>query len=268
MVRCRNNVHGVRSGGFTLIELLVVIAIIALLVSILLPSLNKAKDLAKSAVCMGNMHHIGLAIPMYVNDYNGWLPPYTDPSPQSDGKSATFDGVTYTTTRRYALVRDWFKSGAYRDYPRDGDGFYRPYMGTTKTGVGNIMGCPSVPLDRPTVVGTWAGGEYSQQISYEYSYGLNFWYTTQAVIQKREVYDPIRFGQIKKPSGLVYIADAQSGCPYVMAGAYDNWQDYTLGVPVPRHLDKFNCVFTDSHVESGTMDKLYTKEFFEWDPDK
>ena len=51
--------------GFTLIELLVVIAIIALLVSILLPSLNRARELAKRAVCMANLNGIGKGIVIF-----------------------------------------------------------------------------------------------------------------------------------------------------------------------------------------------------------
>ena len=58
--------------GFTLIELLVVIAIIALLVSILLPSLSKAKDLARRAVCLANTHHIGLGVQLYAQENDGW----------------------------------------------------------------------------------------------------------------------------------------------------------------------------------------------------
>lgn len=57
--------------GFTLIELLVVIAIIALLVSILLPSLNKAKFLAKSALCASNSKGIGTALHMFASDNDG-----------------------------------------------------------------------------------------------------------------------------------------------------------------------------------------------------
>jgi len=51
--------------GFTLIELLVVIAIIALLVSILLPSLNRARELAKRAVCSTNLNGLGKALVLY-----------------------------------------------------------------------------------------------------------------------------------------------------------------------------------------------------------
>lgn len=59
-----------RKKAFTLIELLVVIAIIALLVSILLPSLNKAKELARKVVCTSNLHGIGLGWMLYFEDSN------------------------------------------------------------------------------------------------------------------------------------------------------------------------------------------------------
>ena len=57
--------------GFTLIELLVVIAIIALLLSIILPSLRLAKEAAKTTVCGANMHQWGLIFFMYTEDNNG-----------------------------------------------------------------------------------------------------------------------------------------------------------------------------------------------------
>jgi prepilin-type N-terminal cleavage/methylation domain-containing protein len=61
--------------AFTLIELLVVVAIISLLVSILLPSLAKARVLAKGAVCLNNQKGIGLASQLYLSGDEEYFPP-------------------------------------------------------------------------------------------------------------------------------------------------------------------------------------------------
>ncbi|HON91091.1 MAG TPA: DUF1559 domain-containing protein [Sedimentisphaerales bacterium] len=71
--------RAVTSRGFTLIELLVVIAIIALLLSILIPSLHRAKAAARRVVCSHNLRQIGLAMDMYTHDYEGYYPCAKDP---------------------------------------------------------------------------------------------------------------------------------------------------------------------------------------------
>jgi len=66
--------HRLAKRGFTLIELLVVIAIIAILMSLLLPSLTRAKTAAQHVSCLSNLHQIGLAIHMYAEDFEGYIP--------------------------------------------------------------------------------------------------------------------------------------------------------------------------------------------------
>jgi prepilin-type N-terminal cleavage/methylation domain-containing protein/prepilin-type processing-associated H-X9-DG protein len=63
-----------RKAGFTLVELLVVIGIIALLISILLPALNQAREQASLLQCSSNLKQIGTVVQMYIQDNHGWLP--------------------------------------------------------------------------------------------------------------------------------------------------------------------------------------------------
>jgi prepilin-type N-terminal cleavage/methylation domain-containing protein/prepilin-type processing-associated H-X9-DG protein len=63
--------------AFTLIELLVVIAVIGILSSLLLPAVAGAKLKARQSSCMSNMRQIGLAMIMYADDHDGWLPTTT-----------------------------------------------------------------------------------------------------------------------------------------------------------------------------------------------
>jgi prepilin-type N-terminal cleavage/methylation domain-containing protein len=69
-----------RRKAFTLVELLVVIAIIALLISILAPSLKMAKDITKQMNCSTNLHAIGVATIMYTEANRGQMPPWMEPA--------------------------------------------------------------------------------------------------------------------------------------------------------------------------------------------
>ena len=93
--------------GFTLIELLVVVAIIALLVAILVPSLNRAREQAKKVVCLSNLHQIGVAVHCYTNDNSGRMPGYQED--MGDWPA----GWLYASLKGYrAYIHDqWFMGG-------------------------------------------------------------------------------------------------------------------------------------------------------------
>lgn len=104
-----------RRKGFTLVELLVVIGIIALLISVLLPSLNKARSAAVRATCQSNMQQLGQLWHMYANDYKGAFP----------------DAAQGYGT--WELITDWQKEDFKTRYKmRNGKVFYCPaFMGFT-----------------------------------------------------------------------------------------------------------------------------------------
>ena len=100
--------RGARGGeAFTLVELLVVVAIIALLVTILMPSLGRALALARRSVCLSHLRGAGNGMSLYAADFESWLP-----GPNTSGHELTvnygnYDGQDVTAPTEPVQNMDW-----------------------------------------------------------------------------------------------------------------------------------------------------------------
>jgi len=77
--------------GFTLIEMLLVVSLIALLIALLLPSLSKAREATRRAMCMSNMRQMGNAVFVYSRDFDNWTP--NQPRTASNTPGSINDGT-------------------------------------------------------------------------------------------------------------------------------------------------------------------------------
>ncbi len=136
--------------GFTLIELLVVIAIIAILLAILMPAMRKIKESAREQVCKSNLKNIGIAVMMYLDDYERRLPPRL-----SDNEFLWFesDGVTY---RRVGSSDSYWGL------------WYKDYVKETK-----IFGCPSLQRIPNRLIYTYSNFPDPSELIQHAAFGLN-----------------------------------------------------------------------------------------------
>jgi prepilin-type N-terminal cleavage/methylation domain-containing protein/prepilin-type processing-associated H-X9-DG protein len=235
-----------RGYGFTLVELLVVIGIISVLVAILLPALNKAREAAKTVQCASNQRQIGQALHMYCNDYGGWIP----------GVSVTYSNRPTGGSTRPDNPRWWQ--------------VLAPYAGNRFS----LWSCPSAPdHDLPWDGRTMASidgfspfqigpGPQAWPIllnNYRQSIGINAWgfgYNDPATSTASwGVQDPRKITQIRHPSEIVYACDeatyiegnTQGSGKLMLPFAVWTPTGYPNG-PMPRHHNGVNCLFIDGHV--------------------
>lgn len=114
------------SRAFTLIELLVVIAIIALLIAILLPSLNEARAAGRKGVCASNLKQFGIAYNTYASDYQDRIASFTWGSGQSNSQYSDLNNATDDNAAAVNQAVDIIRRRAERDnFPKPSN--WTPY---------------------------------------------------------------------------------------------------------------------------------------------
>ncbi|MBN2448040.1 MAG: DUF1559 domain-containing protein [Phycisphaerae bacterium] len=258
-----------RRRGFTLIELLVVVAIIALLVSILVPSLSSAREQARRTLCISNLRQLSHGWHMYADDNNDTSLP---------GRYAKASGVMTNPDNWYRVGNGlkyrprWVATmgmyvGIYAfDHPRTDD--------DRQDYDSKVYACPAAPK--------WIDER-------NYAYGYNHQFLGNARKTNGRFHNfPVNRSRIRSFAGTVLGADCMgtaAGVPRVDRLSYNNsGTDYaelgnhgwTLDPPRltetsdrgtgdadspraaidPRHVGKANTVFCDGHAEALTPLKL------------
>ncbi|MFN0068852.1 MAG: type II secretion system protein [Limisphaerales bacterium] len=226
-----------RRSGFTLIELLVVIAIIAILASMLLPALAKAKGKAQQTKCLNNLRQIGIATVMYVQDYERY-----------PGCLFAGGGFRYVWAPR--LFTQMGTNRAVFSCPS------APSLTWWDTNVNRTLGSVSIIPGGPRDV--WGISETAL-----FSLGYNDWGAAPAGGRRglggdvdQAMFPEIKESEVLSPANMIMVGDSRPGTGEKITrasrGSFDaNIDPTTEGEwPASRHNRRTTLMFADGHAEN------------------
>ena len=199
-----------RRAGFTLVELLVVIGIIALLISILLPTLNQARRSAKSVVCLSNLRQMGTGLVQYANDYRLYLP-------------SAFGNNT-------------------PDWPGSDPKWYAKRVLSNYTTGGDVLTCGEDPT--PLNVSNdynWQLGPEEQERPVKLSYAINVGWDREWTHRK--------LSSIREPVLIRAVGDQGRGQKHNGTYNFESEGNWKGQFPFDRHDGDMNFNFFDGHAE-------------------
>ena len=255
----QNNSH--TRGGFTLIELLVVISIISLLIAILLPSLNTARELARSTVCLANVHRLAISMRLYLETNDETFPP--------DRARDPAEYVQIGPYKRYRPRWIW--------YLNEGMGYVINHYNYSSEAEFN----DALEMDNDYFIcPSLRDSEHARSIR-NGAYGLNFQYLSNTRPEApggKSANFPNRLSEVKIPASTIIFGDSRGGGkpgeyrlhaylidPPKMGVSRNaktfspkagNIQPLKYSPAEGRHLDKANISFLDGHANHMTYEQI------------
>ena len=236
---------GTRRTGFTLVELLIVMSIIAVLISLLLPALNRARELTKLTICQSNLKQLMTAMIRYTQENNESYPyPSTTPLPE--------DWVYWEPGRALAT------------------GGIMKYIGMSNPT--SILTCPSDNLEAHP---GWPNNFYP--FSYSININLSGWWPHGDApngYNPPYVFPTLRVGRVAHPSNCILLIEEteetlDDGCwawqsqfgsgENILSSRHDQIDRELANDPSNSTAGRGNCAYCDGHVE-------YTKRADTWKP--